>query len=344
MSDTSNIEWTDATWNPTTGCTKISPGCAHCYIETTPPFRMEGRKFVKGHIPLRLHADRLDKPLHWRKPRRVFVNSLSDLFHEDVPDEFIDRVFATMSLTPQHTYQVLTKRPERMHKYMTGWPNGMSRGNHIALRRNKDGTALATIPPTHSPTGSFEDGTGPLVKLPLPNVWLGVSAEDQQRADDRIPWLLKTPAAVRFVSAEPLLGPIDLSRSWVSKPCEYCGNLDGEAGRCFCGMQTPSEIHWVIVGGESGHGSRPCDLAWVRSIVEQCKEANVACFVKQFGAHVEATNIIDPIDQFPNDRIPKFSQGRGEHTARIHLKHKKGADTAEWPDDLRVREFPNAHA
>src|SRR5947209_1267587 len=112
MSESSNIEWTDATWNVVTGCTKISPGCAHCYIDRTPPFRMAGRKFEKGHIPLILHEDRLEKPLHWKKPRRIFVNSLSDLFHKDVPNDFISRVFAVMALANWHTYQVLTKRPE----------------------------------------------------------------------------------------------------------------------------------------------------------------------------------------------------------------------------------------
>lgn len=118
MAENSNIEWTDATWNPTTGCTKISPGCTNCYIENTPPFRMAGRKFVKGHIPLVLHEDRLQTPRKWTKGKRIFVNSLSDLFHEDVPDEFIDKVFDTIWQTPQHTYQVLTKRPERAAQYM----------------------------------------------------------------------------------------------------------------------------------------------------------------------------------------------------------------------------------
>jgi protein gp37 len=120
VSDNSAIQWTDATWNPTTGCTKVSPGCAHCYIERTPAFRINGRKFVNGATDLRLHADRLEQPLHWRKPRRVFVNSLSDLFHDDVPDAFIDQVFAVMALCPQHTFQVLTKRPERMRSRTSG--------------------------------------------------------------------------------------------------------------------------------------------------------------------------------------------------------------------------------
>ena len=120
MADKTKIEWAESTWNPVTGCTKVSPGCANCYIERTPPFRMEGRWFVKGAIPVRLHPDRLDVPLRWRKPRRVFVCSLADLFHEDVPDAFIDQVFATMALAPQHTFQCLTKRPERMRAYLTG--------------------------------------------------------------------------------------------------------------------------------------------------------------------------------------------------------------------------------
>lgn len=314
----SKIQWTDETWNPTTGCTKISPGCAHCYIETTPPFRMEGRKFVKGHIPLRLHADRLDKPLHWRKPRRVFVNSLSDLFHDDVPDEFIDRVFAVMALSYWHTFQVLTKRPKRMAAYFANEQCRIS-AIHNAMGSTPDGyRRTEKFPPVHPTFFDFVDRVRGYDKKwpwsrglcgyfanppwPLYNVWLGVSAEDQQRLDDRLPWLLKTPAAVRFLSCEPLLGPLVLPSLG------------------FTGPQT--EVDWVIVGGESGRGSRACDLRWIRYLVEQCKATGVPCFVKQFGSNAV------------NEKVGGF-------VAKYDTPlHHKGGDPNDWPEDLRVRQFP----
>lgn len=171
MSEQSAIEWTDATWNPVTGCTKVSPACANCYIERTPPFRIKGRRFVNGHIPVELHADRLDKPKHWRQPKRIFVNSLSDLFHLDVPDAFVFDVYKTMAHTPQHTYQVLTKRPERMQSLVN-----QIRG---------------------------------MLPERLDHVWHGVSAENQRMLDDRVPWLLRTRSRVHFLSCEPLLSVID---------------------------------------------------------------------------------------------------------------------------------------
>ena len=228
MSDKSAIEWTDATWNPVTGCTKVSPACANCYIERTPPFRVRGRKFVKGHIPLEFHRDRLDAPLRKRKPTIYFVNSLSDLFHEDVPEAFIERVFDTMALTPRHTFQVLTKRPERMR----------------------------AVVPTFAAKHTAPDGSG----WPLPNVWLGVSAENQICLNSRVPKLLTTPAVVRFISAEPLLGPL-----W------------------FHEFDHLPRIDWVIVGGESGPRVRPTDPAWVRSVRDQCVSAGVPFFFKQWG-------------------------------------------------------------
>lgn len=189
MGDT-KISWTDATWNPVTGCTKISAGCAYCYIERTPPMRMAGRKFVDGKIPVQLHPDRLEIPLHWRKPRRVFVCSMGDLFHEDVPDEFLRRTLNTMALAEQHTFQVLTKRPERIRRFFED-----------AITQK----LVATL-------GEIWETSDKEWRWPLPNVHLGVTAENQQAADERIPILLDTPAAKRFVSCEPLLGPLDLTR------------------------------------------------------------------------------------------------------------------------------------
>ena len=173
MSTTTSIEWTEATWNPTTGCTKVSPGCAHCYIERTPAFRMAGRTFKRGVIPVQLHRDRLNQPGRWKRPRRVFVNSLSDLFHDDVPDQFLHDVYHVMEHERQHTFQILTKRPERMCAYLN-WRYGGGR-------------------------------------IPSRHIWHGVSAENQHFADQRIGLLLATRSAVRFVSAEPLLEDIDLT-------------------------------------------------------------------------------------------------------------------------------------
>jgi protein gp37 len=180
MSDNSAIQWTDATWNPTTGCTKISPGCAHCYIERTPAFRIHGRRFTNGHIPLLLHPDRLEQPLHWKKPRRIFVNSLSDLFHEDVPDQFLHEVYHVMEQAHWHVFQVLTKRAERMRNYLT-WRYG--------------------------PDEEHSHG-----RIPSRHIWHGVSVENQHWKSRVIPHLVNTPSAVRFVSLEPLLE--DLGDIW----------------------------------------------------------------------------------------------------------------------------------
>jgi protein gp37 len=342
MAANSAIEWTDQTWNPVVGCSKVSPGCAHCYAETMAA-RLKGmaladiaagrdpgrkRHYIdaiddKGRwsgklIPV---PEALDDPDSWRKPRQVFVNSMSDLFHESILETFIAAVFTSMRRNCKHTYQVLTKRARRMAEVVGRW-RACEHGWITHNGRNPHG---------YSDKGSGEPGTlvGDPDNWPLRNVWLGVSCEDQKRADERIPWLLKTPAAVRFLSCEPLLGPIDLSR-WMS-------GLDvsrDEDGRDLGSASGGSDIDWVIVGGESGHDARPCDTSWVRSIVRQCRDASVPCFVKQMGSN------------------PKSTLG-GQHTATgtkqfsFNITDKKGGDIAEWPEDLRVREFPRtevAHA
>jgi len=219
MSNNTSIEWTDATWNPVTGCSKVSAGCKNCYAEAIADrFWAGSRKFTD----VMCHEDRLMEPLKWKKPRRVFVNSMSDLFHEDVPDEFIDKIFAVMALADKHKFQILTKRPSRMQSYVVG-----------------------------------------LVSRPPSNVWLGVSVEDQATADERIPLLIETPAAVRFVSYEPALGPVDFSKV---------------PGQSRVVARIPD---WIIVGGESGANARPCKVEWIRKAVTQCAAAGVACFVKQ---------------------------------------------------------------
>jgi len=264
VGDTTHIEWTDATWNPVTGCTRVSPGCVNCYIDWAPPFRIEGRHFTdrdgnRSHAigattGVRLHPDRLDWPLRKRswRGKRVFVCSLADLFHDDVPDEYIARVFAVMALTPEVTYQVLTKRPARMRALLTS-------GAFADLLGDTLGMML------------FEQRISDYdVTFPLPNVWLGVTVEDQQRADLRIPILLDTPAAVRWLSCEPLLGPVNLGRA--------VGTYYGGDPR-----EDESGIDWVVAGGESGPGARPMHPDWARSLRDQCRDAGVPFLFKQWG-------------------------------------------------------------
>jgi len=272
MAVTSTIEWTDATWNPVTGCTKVSPGCDNCYAETF----AERWRGIPGHhfeagFDVTLRPNALTLPLRWRRPRRVFVNSMSDLFHQDVPDSYIARVFAVMALTPQHTYQILTKRHGRMRSLIGGpCKCGHQPGEHLrsgmawaASKANAD-----RVPGVADDAESIVYGRG---IWPLPNVWLGVSVEDQQRADLRVPALQQTPAAVRFLSCEPLLGPVDVS--------PWLGDTDSDEPGSY-----KDGIHWLIVGGESGHGARPMHPQWARDLRDQCAAANVPFFFKQFGA------------------------------------------------------------
>lgn len=308
-----SIEWTDRTWNPVRGCSRVSQGCVNCYAERQAArFAGEGEPFhqfvakVNGHPAwtgkVELVEKHLEDPLHWRKPCKVFVNSMSDLFHEALLDEAIDRVFAVMALCPQHTFQILTKRPERMHEYLlrpyrTGdiqvhvkelidvhhLPDAV---NRVFYGRVEEAKALFDrILAEPGPYPEFSDTD----IWPLRNVWLGVSVEDQANKH-RIDILRQVPAAVRFLSIEPLL--------------EDIGKLNLEG------------IHWVIVGGESGPGARPLRVEWVRSIQAQCRTAEVACFVKQLGAN-------------------PFEGGMP-----LLLEDRKGGDWDEWTVELRVREFP----
>lgn len=316
---TSKIEWTDRVWNPVTGCTKVSAGCKNCYAETFAGRGIGsfsgGRKFTD----VRTHADRLDAPLRWRKPQRVFVNSMSDLFHRDVPDEFIDDVFATMIAAQRHTFQVLTKRPQRMRDYMH------ARGRALHDPHGEIGQRVFDLRAALDGHRSW----------PPANVWLGVSCEDQRAADERIQALLQTPAAVRFVSAEPLLGPVDLRRidgtggrgTW---DVLRCAPTDDGQRNCGTG------IDWVIVGGESGPGARPCEVAWIRSIVEQCRTAVAPVFVKQYGSNARG----DRFDMSESAFVDADAAGWDENRCRLPLRDRKGGNMEEWDPDLRVREFP----
>ena len=265
MAERSTIEWTNSTWNPVTGCDKVSPGCAHCYAETfaerwrgTP-----GHPFEQG-FGLKLWPDRLDKPLRWRKPRMVFVNSMSDLFHEDIPDEFIAQVFAVMALADRHVFQVLTKRPERMRELLAEEKFELSVALHV--------DRLLGHPRRHP------------IAWPLPNAWLGVSIENR-RFVHRADVLRETPAAVRFISAEPLLGPlvIDASQNWDGSRWSWPDLYDG-AELDLRG------IDWLIAGGESGPGHRRIDEQWVRDLRDACQATRIgderpdtAFFFKQWG-------------------------------------------------------------
>lgn len=274
MSDKTTIEWTDATWNPVTGCTRVSPGCTNCYVDWSPPFRIEGRHFTdkdgqRSHAigsttGVRVHPERLGQPLRWKKPRKVFVNSLSDLFHDDVPDEYIARVWAVMALAPQHTFQVLTKRHGRMRALLKSWDFRIL--VHDAV------TEL---------NGAERDEV-----WPPPNVWVGVTVEDQKHADLRIPALLGTPAAVRFLSCEPLLGSVDLRLvEYVGEDCRGCSGLLSPAHEPGNHL-APGEwsgIDWVIAGGESGKDARPMHPDWARSLRDQCQSAGVPFLFKQRG-------------------------------------------------------------
>jgi len=275
VSTDTSIEWADKTWSPIIGCDRVSPGCDHCYAISTARIREsnpnpkvaaafaetteknEGGVDWSGKINL-LHG-RLDEPLHWKKPRRIFVNSLSDLFHDAVPDDFIVDVFARMWWSPQHTFQVLTKRQGRMRSLVPQVEEHLRKLEH-------DLTLVDTPTPLH---------------WPLPNVWLGVSVENQRWADIRVPALLETPAAVRFLSCEPLLGPVTLADHWV---CADPYRRD-----------EPS-IGWVIVGGESGPRARAMHPDWARQIRDACDIGGVPFFFKQWGEWGPAPFIVRVCD------------------------------------------------
>lgn len=341
MADHTHIEWTDATWNPITGCTLVSEGCTHCYAARLAATRLKHHPSRKGLARLNAAGDAkftgevrfnrqwLDEPLRWKRPRMIFVCAHGDLFHPDVPDDWIDQVFAVMALAPQHTFQVLTKRPERMREYMLErWQPAPARSIPVGDvtfdfdaetkgedRRDQVVRAAEEMIDTDKVLKRrFADLDNPLhwdanenlkataFAWPLPNVWLGTSVEDQRRADERIPHLLATPAAVRFVSAEPLLGAIDLlpylfiythaDDVVLSAPGEASLPFNDPAATDPSTIATP-RIDWVIAGGESGPGSRPMHPDWARSLRDQCNDAGVAFFFKQWGAFLPTETDID---------------------------------------------------
>lgn len=289
------IQWTDRTWNPTRGCRRTSPGCLNCYAERVaarfsgPGHAYEGLITLSANGPrwngsARVIEGALREPLSWRKPQRVFVDSMSDLFYEQFSDDDISRIFAVMGNAPQHTFQVLTKRTERL------------------LRWSKNNGPFGT----NVRAAAFKMGLSDSLRWPLPNVWIGASVEDQKHATRRIGDLVRVAAAVRFLSYEPALGPVDFS-------------LNGILPRDWAPGYHPVSnfIHWIIVGGESGSGARPFDIEWARSAIAQGKQAGVPIFVKQLGSHPFA-----------------------ENKTFLHLRDLKGGDWNEWPPDLRIRLMP----
>lgn len=316
MGDKSNIEWTDASWNPITGCSRKSKGCENCYAE-----RMAGTTLVNnadykgtvkqttdgprwtGHI--NFIEDRLMQPLLWKRPRRIFVNSMSDLFHENVPFEFIDKVFAVMMLAHWHVFQILTKRADIMYDYLCN----RVRNDHFNIETEAMNYARY-----------YDDK---LVKFPLPNVLIGVSVENQETSNDRIRYLNHAPAAIKFISYEPALDYVNfigdvLNGGHILGPImePRIERIDTEIG-FEESLEFISPIDWIIVGGESGVNARPFDINWARHIIAQCRKAGVACFVKQFGSN-------PVIDGKP-----------------LSVNYGKNGNMALWPEDLRVREYPN---
>jgi protein gp37 len=364
-----SIEWCDYTSNPLRyrtddgrivwACEKVSPGCARCYasalserydrragdwnaatMATLTPFLDE------KELGQMLTAKRIGK--HDVTGSKCFLGDMTDIFGEWVPDELLDELFHVMRVRADVTWQVLTKRADRLRRYWSEpiRPSRIDDGGMRLLNRGI-GTSFICLD---------QRGRVDSHEWPMPNVWIGVSAEDQLRADERIPLLLQTPAAIRFVSAEPLLGPIDLR---IDDEAHHLwdGRYESTSAKILKAQERKAGLHWVIVGGESGAGARRCYVPWVRSIVQQCRAANVPIFVKQLGAEVITRNddgfqgefnaenptewpehlaVEDRVEDHPNG----FREDYQGADVRLHLRKHKGSDMDEWPLDLRVREFP----
>lgn len=345
-----SIEWTarpgtqGESWNVVTGCTKVSEGCRHCYAETMhnrfAEYRASkpavaattviaddhdgrGTRFrVRRFNEVFCHEDRLTQPLRWRGPRTAFVTSMGDLWHPDVPDSFIDQVQAVMQLCPEHLFVDVTKRPERRRDYL------LAPGLYDRILRQAD--IIRARFPRKRLSGI---GVSDPAKHPARWIWRLTSIEDQATADSRIPPTLETPSAVRGVSAEPLLGPVDF-RPWLRR--FETTREHGSTGKVT--VKERPGIDWLIVGGESGPGARPFDVAWARFAVECCAATmgGCRCFVKQLGAVICDRTA----EEWPNPHrlaAPRWSYPDG--LVRRRTLSCKGGDPAEWPEDLRVREF-----
>lgn len=283
------IAWTDETINPIVGCSRISEGCQKCYAETAAKTARlqqfsQYQKVAKWDGTVEFVENQLDRLLRWKKGKRIFVCSMADMFHKNVPFEWLEEIFSTIEETPQHTFQILTKRPQRMIEFFDWYSARCS--DHSLQWRMPD------------------------------NIWLGVSCENQAMADKRIPLLMEIPAKVRFLSCEPLLEPLDLSKflpiEWSEIAEDWIESWPGIGS-----YSTNDYPDWVIIGGESGTGARPCHVDWIRDIASQCQSAKVPVFVKQLGSNAIANG------------------------SKLKLKDRKGSDILEWFDDLRLQQFPN---
>lgn len=320
MADHSSIEWTDATWNPITGCSVVSPGCTNCYAMKLAGTRLKHIDSRKGLTrdtkagpvwtgEVRLNRQWLHQPLDWKKPRRIFVCAHGDLFAENVPDEWILDVFTVMAAGRHHTYQVLTKRADRMRKFLS--------------RRD-------LLEEIYANWYNFSGEAREVRSWPLHNVWCGVSAEDQKRADERVPDLLATPAKIRFVSAEPLLGPIDFRYLQPGDPPVEIDGLNGTHGVFRPHRGRSARLDWIIAGGESGTNARPMHPDWARSIRDHCAAAGVPFFFKQWGNYLPGGQVM--------------ADGRPWAPAGGNNLHAIKALTGRRLDGLEHNEFPKVLA
>lgn len=351
MAQKSKIEWTERTWNPIRGCSKISAGCEHCYaMHVAARFSGGGRPYdglakrdpVNWTGDVRLIEDALYEPLRRRKPTMYFVNSMSDLFHEKVPDDWIDTIFAVMAMAPRHTFQILTKRAQRMEEFFLDREAGQDMRRIGASRREIVQMRCLEMVEDDLLGGQAADVymdimTEGGLNWPLGNVWLGVSVENQEAAEERLDCLARTPAAVRFASVEPLLESADLVR-WLHPSCEGAED-ECERGECTC--QTRPAIDWVIVGGESAQRGecRQCDVAWIRDIVAQCRIMGVPVFVKQLGSNAVSNVRSDHLGRLKYGDSMGAAEEFGEPW-RLWLEDSKGGEPSEWPEGLRIRQFP----
>lgn len=358
MSQNTSIEWTGATWNPIRArlkesierpdpadshplatirvkpwgyhCEHVSPGCTNCYAEAMNkrllPAWGTGLAFNvpnQSRVEIFLDEKELVKPLGWKKPQKIFPCSMTDLFAGFVPDWMRARMFAVMALCEWHTFQPLTKRARELD-----W-----------VPRQLSMAASLLEDPMEELLGYYRR----LDQWPLPNVHLGVSVEDQQRADERIPHLLQTPAAVRWVSYEPALGPVDFT-PWLPRRMAL-SEIPGSALNDGCTEMWTRGLDWGVYGGESGRGARPNDIAWARSFIRQFHAARIPAFVKQLGRYPVGGLRGDAIGVHPtSNSAPSTARAweRGDYGVRLKLKNRKGGDMAEWPEDVRVREMPEA--
>lgn len=357
MGQKSAIEWTEATWNPIRGCTRVSEGCRRCYAERT-AIRFAGKgqpyeglvQITNGHPQwtgkVQMVENHLKDPLKWKEPRRIFVNSMSDLFHEALSFEDIDKIFAVMVMSHRHTFQVLTKRPERMLQYM----KEIQDDDKDMHRWVSEACEISGSP---CASHLIEDA-----EWPPKNIWLGVSVENQDTADERIPLLIQTPAAVRWLSAEPLLGPIDLMCLPVPQHdhFKFCALTECDDDHFY---NVHEKLKWVVAGGESGPGARPMHPDWARALRNQCASYDVPFFFKQWGEYQpqncmnDAPDSKEACESWREGQIPLLPDGtdcRGselladpELGCRLMTKVGKKAagsllDGKEW------KQYPEVHS